>query len=462
MKKEYIVDSGLQSKFSELSGDFNPLHVDELYARKTFFGKQVVHGVHQLFAMLNVLASKIDFPFFITKIDANFDNALGVGEVGIINCFVNGDHANATFCLKDETQISSLNFVFRKTIKPDHSKFSPKQPFSRKPLNHENFNSEYLLEGLFYDEELLKNLFLNVYEKISSVNTAMLLAATRIVGMKYPGLNSIFNKLALHFKNENFYEFVYRSIKKHPFLNLIQIEVDSGNVSGDMRTFLRPEHKVQTPLEQLKSYKLPDCSGQRALIVGGSRGIGLQCLKLLGLNGAVTLFSYYRNYVDAKAIKEEFDKNGYSTEFIQLDVNDLSDEALERIKTFNPTHLYYFATPQISVGTGNLSRRKFVTFADSYIFSLDNLIRKTGIKAIFAPSSTAIDEFPKDMLEYAFAKQAMEAYAKWMTEKKKIRIYTPRFPRIETDQTQNILSIHAMKAEDVLKKELSLFLVNKE
>ena len=32
------------SRFSELSGDFNPLHTDDEYAREASFGKRVVHG----------------------------------------------------------------------------------------------------------------------------------------------------------------------------------------------------------------------------------------------------------------------------------------------------------------------------------------------------------------------------------------------------------------------------------
>ena len=37
-----------QNRFAELSGDFNPVHVDPRAARRTMFGEVVVHGIHIL------------------------------------------------------------------------------------------------------------------------------------------------------------------------------------------------------------------------------------------------------------------------------------------------------------------------------------------------------------------------------------------------------------------------------
>ena len=37
--------------FAGVSGDFNPIHVDEEYARKTLFGRRIAHGVLTLAVM---------------------------------------------------------------------------------------------------------------------------------------------------------------------------------------------------------------------------------------------------------------------------------------------------------------------------------------------------------------------------------------------------------------------------
>jgi len=42
---EVGIDEELTKKFANVSGDFNPLHMDEQYAKETKFGKRVVHGM---------------------------------------------------------------------------------------------------------------------------------------------------------------------------------------------------------------------------------------------------------------------------------------------------------------------------------------------------------------------------------------------------------------------------------
>lgn len=43
--EKIIVTDDMIHKFTEVSGDRNPIHIDDEYASKTIFGKRIVHGM---------------------------------------------------------------------------------------------------------------------------------------------------------------------------------------------------------------------------------------------------------------------------------------------------------------------------------------------------------------------------------------------------------------------------------
>lgn len=45
VEKEFFIDEELGKRFAEISGDFNPVHLEEAYAKKTRFGGKIVHGM---------------------------------------------------------------------------------------------------------------------------------------------------------------------------------------------------------------------------------------------------------------------------------------------------------------------------------------------------------------------------------------------------------------------------------
>ncbi len=156
----------------------------------------------------------------------------------------------------------------------------------------------------------------------------------------------------------------------------------------------------------------------------------------------------------------DLQQHGFKATMLHLDVTHPGEQSLAALKEFAPTHLYYFATPKISSADKTLNEDRFRTFSDYYIFALHRLIeylKPAGLRNVFVPSSIAITELPKDMMEYAFAKAAMECWVKAMREKRKIFVYAPRFPRIKTAQTQTLLSVPAAAAEDILFPEMLKF-----
>ena len=74
-----------QIAFARYSGDWNPIHVDPVYARRTQIGQQVVHGMHALLWALDVFASaSIELKRFrILKVD--FHKPIYVDEPVVAN-----------------------------------------------------------------------------------------------------------------------------------------------------------------------------------------------------------------------------------------------------------------------------------------------------------------------------------------------------------------------------------------
>lgn len=57
-EKVLITDEMIR-KFAEVSGDFNPIHMDEEYAKKSRFGRRIAHGMLSAAFISRVLAMKI-------------------------------------------------------------------------------------------------------------------------------------------------------------------------------------------------------------------------------------------------------------------------------------------------------------------------------------------------------------------------------------------------------------------
>jgi len=70
--KTVVFSSRLQTEFAGLSGDWNPMHLSSLAARRTQVGLRAVHGIHTVLSMLDSLAaSSLHLPF-PSKISVRF------------------------------------------------------------------------------------------------------------------------------------------------------------------------------------------------------------------------------------------------------------------------------------------------------------------------------------------------------------------------------------------------------
>ncbi len=67
--------------YAGLTGDFNPIHIDEVYASSSTFGKRIAHGMLTMSLLTNVLGNK--FPGLgtvILEVNCRFQAPVYIGD----------------------------------------------------------------------------------------------------------------------------------------------------------------------------------------------------------------------------------------------------------------------------------------------------------------------------------------------------------------------------------------------
>jgi acyl dehydratase len=69
-----------QARFAALTGDYNPMHMDPIAARRTMAGAPVVHGMHTLLWLLDRIATCNIHIDNVATIKASFRRMVHVGD----------------------------------------------------------------------------------------------------------------------------------------------------------------------------------------------------------------------------------------------------------------------------------------------------------------------------------------------------------------------------------------------
>lgn len=439
-------DSRAQERFALLSGDVNPIHMNEVAARRTQAGNRVVHGVHAALWALEQLAGRRQGLAF-TRIHAQFRRFMLVGEV-LHLCI--GDPRNSVIRL----EISSADSVAC-TIDVNSAQLAPVAtrmlcdgyPTTRStPLElgiEQLAGCCGLLEPAH--DEVVEHEFPRLTRAIGREQVRGIVQLSAIVGMYCPGLHSIFDGFDVSLTAESHSSpLTYRVNTVDPRFSLVNIEVGGSGLAGHVTAFLRQPPAAQMEFSLVQELVRPDeFASVSAVIVGASRGLGAATAKILAAGGATVFATYAIGKREAEDLRDEC---GGRIQVLQCDVTQPLSElmsALDRVGDL--TQMYYFATSHIGASrSGRFSQERFQRLYQLHVqgfYSAYSALssRFPGIRA-FYPSTAFLEERPRDMTEYCMVKSAAEILCADLNRfTKGTRISVARLPRTRTDQTASVV-----------------------
>ncbi|AFM40103.1 acyl dehydratase [Desulfosporosinus acidiphilus SJ4] len=104
-------------QYAEASGDFNPIHLDDNYARQAGLGGVIAHGMLSMAQMAAMLTDWIGDGGAITKLDVRFEHMVRPGDTILFSGFVRARSENILVCDlaacndRDKRVLSGLAYI---------------------------------------------------------------------------------------------------------------------------------------------------------------------------------------------------------------------------------------------------------------------------------------------------------------------------------------------------------------
>lgn len=440
-----------QLAFARLSGDCNPVHLDATFARRTMFGRPIVHGMHIALWMLDWYAGSATAPLRFRKIAARFNRPLFLDESTAI---LSRDSSSGVDlqCVVDGTLLTQLKLT--EPAVATRSAWTPSEvSWSSAPAELDlgamaGYRGELALP---YKESDIARLFPSAIQVYGPAALAHILALTRVVGMEIPGLHSLFGGFSVELSEGGSSVLNFATTRCNTKTSHVKLQFSSDVLNGSVDAFLRPQSTALEYPQIARDVRRGEFADRRSLVIGGSRGLGRVSAMLLGAGGADVAITYRVGRDEAGAVVNTIRHAGGKADAVALDVANPADgfAALSK-RGFQPTDVYYFATPHIFERKKELFEPGiFDRFAKCYVTDFANIVDSSlalsgGNLSVFYPSSDALNNPVKELMEYTAAKAAGEAYCAMLAKfTPRVRVLQARLPRLPTDQTATLMTLAA-------------------
>ncbi len=441
-----------QELFMHFSGDRNPMHIDPVAARRTPPGAGVVYGMHMVLWALDQLVA-----------GAHVDRSLGIVSVRFLKWMYLEDTVSLWFCAGVKSrfelrvgELVALSCFLQSGLAHDqperphrHSTVSQRREVPATLLLHEieGKHGQAPIADLSASETLFPSLARTFGPRLA----AEIATCSYVVGMEAPGLHSI----------DSVADWViapslaagrsvlsYEGIAVDPRFRRVRIRIAGGWIAGTLEAFVRHAPVRQATMEQVKQQVLSgEFLGMRALILGGSRGLGEIAAKCIAAGGGQSVLTYASGLQDAECVAAEIRDHGGSVSILRYDAREAPAPQLADV-TGPFTHLLYFASGRMFRQKGELPCAECLVghnaiYVQGFHDLCVELLRpesgrvEPGRKLVaFYPSSALLDDPATSATEFAASKAAGEQLCQEMERSlPRLQILVARLPRLLTDQT---------------------------
>ena len=410
-------------KYSQISGDTNKIHTNDIIGYNSIFGEKICHGTlvtNKILSLINlqkIIKNKKRFNLNIKFINFVKYNS----EISIIK---RGKVYNA-FQEKRKILTIELNF------KASNLKYTKNQRFEKKIIIKKK-----------------ENFFLRSKQKNIS---RLLNVISKYVGTVYPGPFSIIKEINVSCDlklniNNNYISIKSKKIDKR--FPIIANELIYKNFKIEFQSIIRPS--VQKNREIIPNYIRKEIKKVKynALIIGASQGVGYDVFNILNQNKKITKIATY----NVNKIK----KLNNQTIPLKFDVFKDLNLIKKIIKRYKPLRIFYFASPKIFFDR-ELSQKLIKKY--KYIFEIAPLKILANCKykdvSFFYPSTTNILKDSKSC--YSKIKKSAELKLSSLCLKNQISIDIIRLPALNSRQSISVINPRPPSLITFLKSNPKIF-----
>ncbi|MEO5347768.1 MAG: hypothetical protein H7834_15520 [Magnetococcus sp. YQC-9] len=424
---ELVLDWQASNRFAQLSGDFNPLHLDAEDARRMRFGTTVVHGMHLCLSLLENWCVGVGGRLRLVAVKGEFNRPVPSGRAVEVHLREQSPGRAAWMVRIGGQKACTLRVEY--VEEPLQDSFPQATCVRYGTLTPGVCRIQAIgtvsgLKGktpLMMDPELLEGLFPALAHGVHPDMVAMLLAATRVVGMECPGQAALFASFRMHAGETSGYigapeaDFEVRQMDER--IGQVALTLSGAGIEGGMEAFFSDPIVRQPCMAEIADrLGVLKFTNVHAWIIGGSRGLGETTAKIIAAGGGRVAIGYHLGERDARRVQTEIREYGGTCEIFRHNVlNPDGSPPWSGVEAM--THLFYFASPKILLNPWNRwQQERFDDYCSYYVRGfLETVIRNAshpdhvarGVK-VFYPSTVFLDRQEPGVLEYIAAKAAGE------------------------------------------------------